>query len=98
MSPRLSFTGPILKNKLSFSESFNYLLVKQPVRGLPWPRNETKSEGFTSFTNFQYVVSPSHLLTANVNVFPCAASSPTSTPSSPSPPPPIMASTVIPSA
>jgi hypothetical protein len=68
--PRLSFTGPILKNKLSFSESFTYTLVKQPVRGLPWPRNETKSEGFTSFTNFQYVVSPSHLLTANVNVFP----------------------------
>ena len=69
-APRLSFTGPLLKNKLSFSESFTYSLVKQPVRGLPWPRNETKSEGFTSFTNFQYIVSPSHLLTANVNVFP----------------------------
>ena len=68
--PRLSFTGPILKNKLSFSESFTYLLLKQSVRGLPWPGNETKSEGFTSFSNFQYIVSPSHLITANVNVFP----------------------------
>lgn len=69
-SPRLSLTGPLWPNRLNFSESFAYDLNKQPVRGLPWPRNETKKQGFDSFTSFQFIVSPRHLLTANVKLFP----------------------------
>jgi hypothetical protein len=68
--PRLSFTGPLWPGKLNFAESFTYVLVKQPVRGLAWPKNEIKTQGYNSFTNFQYVFSPQHLLTANVNLFP----------------------------
>lgn len=68
--PRLSFTGPILKDKLTFSESIVYTINKQPVRGLAWPHNEIKEEGVNSFTDFYYVVSPQHLVTANVKVFP----------------------------
>ncbi|PYV21659.1 MAG: hypothetical protein DMG24_18935, partial [Acidobacteria bacterium] len=52
-APRLSVTGPLLENRLNFSESITYDLVKQPVRGLPWPHNETKTEGVNSFTSFQ---------------------------------------------
>ena len=40
------------------------------MRGLPWPYNETKIHGFTSFTEFQAILSPHHILTANVDVFP----------------------------
>ncbi len=69
-SPRLSFTGPIWPGKLNFSESFVYDINKQTVRGLPWPHDEMKKEGFDSFTTFQYILSAQHLLTANVNVFP----------------------------
>ena len=43
-SPRLSVTGPILLNRLNFSESITYEVDKQPVRGLAWPHNETKTE------------------------------------------------------
>jgi len=68
--PRLSFTGPVLANRLNFSESFTYDLVKQPVRGLAWPQNEIRTEGFTSFSSFQYIFSPNHLMTVNVNSFP----------------------------
>jgi carboxypeptidase family protein/TonB-dependent receptor-like protein len=68
--PRLTFTGPILANRLNFSESIIYEMVKQPVRGLAWPHNETKSEGFNSFSSFQYIFSPQHLFTVNVNAFP----------------------------
>lgn len=68
--PRLNFTGPLVANKLNFSEAFLYELNKQPVRGLAWPHNETKKQGFNSFTEFQYVFSPEHLLTVNVHVFP----------------------------
>jgi hypothetical protein len=68
--PRLSLTGPLWPGKLNFSESLTYVLIKQPVRGLAWPKNEIKTQGDNSFTNFQYVFSPQHLLTANVNLFP----------------------------
>jgi hypothetical protein len=69
-SPRLSFTGPIHSDKLSFSESLMYDLNKQPVRGLAWPHNEIKKQGFDSFTDLYYVSSPQNLVTANLKVFP----------------------------
>ncbi|HEX5413306.1 MAG TPA: TonB-dependent receptor [Terriglobia bacterium] len=68
--PRLTFTGPILKNRLNFSESFNYDILKIPVRGLAWPNNETKREGYNSLTTLQYVFSPRHLLSFNLHLFP----------------------------
>ncbi len=68
--PRMNFTGPLWPNKLNFSESFTYDVINQPVRGLAWPHNETKTQGFNSFTELQYFFSPQHLLTANTNVFP----------------------------
>jgi hypothetical protein len=68
-TPRLFFGGPLLKNKLNFSEAFTYDVRKEPVRGLAWPDNETKQQGFDSLTSFQAVLSPHHLLTVNVNGF-----------------------------
>jgi hypothetical protein len=68
--PRVSFTGPIIPNKLAFIESAEYYMSKQPVRGLAWPYNETKTEDYNSFTSLQYIFSPQHLFTVNVNVFP----------------------------
>jgi hypothetical protein len=69
-SPRLSFTGPILKNKLTFSEYTMYDLNNQPVRGLAWPHNEIKKQGLDSFTDLYYVSSPQNLVTTNLKVFP----------------------------
>ncbi len=68
--PRLSFSGPLWANKLSVAESFIYDLRKQAVRGLPWPHNESKRQGFNSFTTFQYIFSPQHLATVDVQIFP----------------------------
>jgi Carboxypeptidase regulatory-like domain len=68
--PRLSFTGPIWKDRLNFSESFIYDMLKIPVRGLAWPNNETRKEGYNSLTTLQYVFSPSHILSVNFHVFP----------------------------
>jgi len=69
-TPRLQFGGPIIPNVLNFTEEAEYEMRNQPVRGLPWPYNETKIHGFTSFTQFQAILSPHHILTANVDVFP----------------------------
>lgn len=69
-SPRLSFTGPISKDKLTFSEYTVYDINNQPVRGLAWPRNEIRQRGFDSFSDLYYVSSPQNLVTANLKVFP----------------------------
>jgi hypothetical protein len=69
-SHRLWFTGPLVGNRLTMSESFAYIMNKQPVRGLAWPNNETKKEGYNSFTNFQTVFSSQHFATFNVHLFP----------------------------
>jgi Carboxypeptidase regulatory-like domain len=69
-TPRVSFGGPISAGKLNFSEVFEYDVRRDPVRGLAWPRNEIKSQGFNSFTRIQAILSPQHVLSADVNVFP----------------------------
>ena len=69
-TPRVSFGGPISGGKVNFSEVFEYDVRRDPVRGLAWPRNEIKSQGFNSFTRVQAVLSPQHVFNADVNVFP----------------------------
>ena len=68
--PRLYVTGPLVKNKLNFAEAFAYDLVKQPVRGLAYPHNEIKTQGFNSFTSFQYIISPQQLMSTHLDFFP----------------------------
>jgi hypothetical protein len=69
-TPRVSFGGPISGGKVNFSEVFEYDVRRDPVRGLAWPNNEIKSQGFNSFTRIQAILSPQHVLSADVNVFP----------------------------
>jgi hypothetical protein len=70
MTPRVEVGGPLIKNKLNFSEDIGYEFRRDPVRGLTWPFNETYTHSFNSFTTFQYTISPKHLFNANVNIFP----------------------------
>jgi hypothetical protein len=69
-TPRVSFGGRISGGKVNFSEVFEYDVRRDPVRGLAWPRNEIKSQGFNSFTRVQAILSPQHVFNADVNVFP----------------------------
>ena len=69
-TPRLQFGGPLIPNVLNFTEESEYEVRNQPVRGLPWPNDETKIRSFTSFTELQAILSAHHVLTANVDVFP----------------------------
>jgi hypothetical protein len=69
-NPRFYVTGPILANRLNFSEALAYDVDKQPVRGLAWPHNDIISHDFGSFTTFQYIFSAGHVATVTTNVFP----------------------------
>ncbi len=69
LTPRLYFGGPVVKKKLNFLEAFTYGLEKIPVRGLAWPHDETKRQGFNTLTSFQAFLSTRHLVSADINGF-----------------------------
>ncbi|HZP33576.1 MAG TPA: TonB-dependent receptor [Candidatus Acidoferrales bacterium] len=69
-TPRFQFGGPLVKNKINFSQEVTYEFRRTPVRGLAWPLNETTARTFTSFTEVEFILSPRHLLNVNLNVFP----------------------------
>ena len=70
MTPRVEVGGPLIKNKLNFSQDMTYEFRRDPVRGLTWPLNETYTYSLVSFTEVQYTFSPKHLLNVNLNIFP----------------------------
>jgi hypothetical protein len=70
MSPRLNFGGPLIANRLYFSEGSEYLLFKQAVRTLPFPANETTSRAVNSFTQVDAVVSSTQTLAASFHYSP----------------------------
>jgi hypothetical protein len=69
-TPRLNFEGPLLKNKLFFSEGFEYEVRKTEVITLPFPSNQQLKQGLNSFSQLDYIVSSTHLLTATFHLAP----------------------------
>ncbi len=69
-SPRVTFGGPLIKDRLFSATSFEYNLEKTPVRTLPFPVNESRHESQNLFTQFDYVISQRHVLTATLHSAP----------------------------
>ena len=69
-TPRLSFNGPLIKDRLFLSQSLAYSIAKQPVRGLPYPVNETKTESQSYFSQFDLILSNRHTQTFTFGYFP----------------------------
>jgi Carboxypeptidase regulatory-like domain/TonB-dependent Receptor Plug Domain len=67
VSPRLHLEGPIIKNRLYFSQGIDAGIDKKPVRGLPSPINEIRRKDLISFTQFDYLASPQHTVTLTAN-------------------------------
>jgi hypothetical protein len=69
-SPHVNFNGPIIKDRLFFSQSLGYTISKQPVRGLVFPNNETILEAQSYFTQIDSILSPTHSQTFTFGYFP----------------------------
>ncbi|MFI5174586.1 MAG: carboxypeptidase regulatory-like domain-containing protein [Terriglobia bacterium] len=69
-TPRLSFGGPLIKDRISWAQSFEYDIIKSPVRGLTFPQNEMKRETFNSYSRFDFTLSNRNILTTSFNFFP----------------------------
>jgi outer membrane receptor protein involved in Fe transport len=69
-TPRMTFTGPILKDRAAITQSFEYRFVRTPVNSLPPLQRDTKLEGFNSYTQFDLVRGSKQTATVSVTVYP----------------------------
>ena len=69
-TPGLDFSVPLIKHKLLFSEIFQYDMKKRTVRGLPWPHDISKKQGFSTFSTLEAILSEHQVVTLTVNAYP----------------------------
>jgi hypothetical protein len=73
-TPRVTFNGPLIANKLWFSQGAEYSIDKRRVLALSFPNNETVTESVNSFTQVDYVPDATHSITGTLHVSPRQAS------------------------
>lgn len=69
-TPRMTFTGPLLKERAAFTQSFEYRFIRTPVNSLPPFQRDTKLEGFNSYTQFDLIHGAKQTATVSVTVYP----------------------------
>ncbi|MGH9788112.1 MAG: TonB-dependent receptor [Candidatus Acidiferrales bacterium] len=69
-TPRVTVSGPVVKNRVTFLQSFEYRLSRNPVTSLPELEQDTDIESFDSFSQLDFTLSPSHSLTAVFTLYP----------------------------
>ena len=65
-TPRATFTGPLLRDKIAITQSFEYRFVETPVNSLPPFERDSKLESFDSYTQLDFTINTRH--TANVSL------------------------------
>ena len=65
-TPRATFTGPLLRDKIAITQSFEYRFVETPVNSLPPFERDSKLESFDSYTQLDFTINSRH--TANVSL------------------------------
>ena len=49
-TPRMTLTGPLIRNRVAFTQSLEYRYVRTPVESLPAMERDTTIESFDSYT------------------------------------------------
>lgn len=69
-TPRMTFTAPIVKDRIAITQSFEYRYVRTPVNSLPALQRDTKLESFDSYTQFDFIITPKQTATASLSLYP----------------------------
>ena len=69
-TPRMTFTGPLVKDKIAITESLEYRFVRTPVTSLPPLERDQKLEGFNSYTQLDFNISNKQTATVSAAVYP----------------------------
>ncbi len=69
-TPRLTFTGPLVKNRVAYMQSFEYRFIRTPVNSLPPLQRDNKLEGFNSYSQADIAPSSRQTATLSLAVYP----------------------------
>ncbi len=69
-SPRTTFTGPLLNDRIAFTQSFEYRFVRTPVNSLPPLQRDMTLESFDSFSQMDLKINEKQTATLSFAVFP----------------------------
>jgi len=69
-TPRTTITGPVWKDHIAITQSFEYRYVRTPVNSLPPSKRDTKLESFDSYTQIDFILSPKQTAAVSVAVYP----------------------------
>jgi hypothetical protein len=69
-TPRITVTGPLMKNKIAFTQSFEYRFLRIPVSSLPTLQRDMKLEGFNSFSQVDVNLTQRQSLTTSLALYP----------------------------
>jgi hypothetical protein len=70
VTPRFTVTGPLVRNRVAITESFEYRFVRTPVTSLPPTRRDMKLETVDSFTQVDLSLTETHSATLSFSAFP----------------------------
>jgi len=70
VTPRITLSGPIVKDRVAFTESLEYRYERNPVDSLPPLQSYNRSENFNSYTQLDLNISQKQTATASFAVFP----------------------------
>jgi outer membrane receptor protein involved in Fe transport len=69
-TPRITFSAPIRKNRVAFTESVEYRYERGSVNSLPTLQRDTRLESFESYTQVDMNISQKQTATASFAIFP----------------------------
>jgi hypothetical protein len=69
-TPRMTFSGPIVKDRVAFTQSFEYRYERDPVDSLPPLQSYNRSENFNSYTQLDVNISEKQTASASFAIFP----------------------------
>jgi len=69
-TPRMTLTGPILRDRAAFTQSVEYRFIRTPVNSLPPLQRDTKLEGTNSYTQFDLTNGGKQTATVSITIYP----------------------------
>lgn len=69
-TPRVTVTGPLVKDRLAFTQSLEYRFVRTPVESLPPMQRDTKLESVDSFSQLDWRIDSNQTATFSFAAFP----------------------------
>lgn len=69
-TPRATFTGPIIKDRIAFTQSFEYRYIRTPVNSLPATQRDTTFEGVNSYSQVDLNLTSKQTATVSMAVYP----------------------------